>query len=106
MHCHKVNGIRTDRFRGHDEVTGVAMFVIDQHDHATCFELVYRILNRVKLHDLNCPPLPLDRVLSRSPHWIIGRIIPRPCWDVDNTPAAELSREIRQDGLAAGRPAG
>ena len=74
------------------------MFVIDQHDHATCFELVYSILNRVKLHDLNCSPLPLDRMLSGSPHSIVGRIIPRPCWDVDNTPAAELSREIRQDG--------
>ena len=34
------------------------MCVIDQHDHATCLELPYGILNTVKLHDLNCPPSP------------------------------------------------
>ena len=39
------------------------MFVVDQHDHATCFELVYGILNRVELHNLNCP---LCRSTSRS----------------------------------------
>src|SRR5262245_55000569 len=95
MHSHKVNGIRADRFRSHDEVTGVAMFVIDQHDHATCFESVYCILNGIKLHDLSCPPLPLDCLLSRSPHGFAGHIIAETRWDVDNTTAAKLSREIQ-----------
>jgi hypothetical protein len=68
MHRHKIDGIRGDCFRGHNEVTGVPMVVVDQHDHATCFELVYGILNRVELHDLNCP-------LCRSTACSLGRLV-------------------------------
>jgi hypothetical protein len=50
------------------------------------------------------PLWPLDRMLSGSPHCIAGRIIAKPCWDVDNTTAAALSREIRQDGQPQGAP--
>src|SRR5262245_26442287 len=39
VHGHKVDGIWADLFRCHDEITRVAMLVINQHDHATCLEL-------------------------------------------------------------------
>jgi hypothetical protein len=102
MHRHEVNCIRADRFRGHDEVTGVALFVIDQNDLATCSHLVYCILNGVKLHGLNCPPLSRSITDAPSRLLVADRIIAGPLRDVDNTTAPELSREIRHAGQPQG----
>jgi hypothetical protein len=50
------------------------------------------------------PPLWLNGWLHSSSHLIAAHSIARPLWDVDNTSAAALSREIRYDGQQPGIP--